>query len=130
MNGINLTLTTLPGLYAVCRLAQSEAFQPWMLDGEFCSITRTADELSLVLPQDKLPGSIQAETGWRCLKVMGPLDFSLTGILAALSGALAQAGISLFALSTYDTDYILVKDENYAASIEVLRSRGCTHLDT
>ncbi len=80
------------------------------MTADFCSITRTADEVSIVCPLGRVPDDVRRESGWRCLKVEGPLDFALTGILASLAVPLAQAGISIFAISTYDTDYLLVKD--------------------
>lgn len=128
-----LVLHALPGIYAVCRfdphipLPQSvlDALAPPQADG-FCSLTRTADELSLVVRQEDVPLGCQVEAGWRCLKVLGPLDFGLVGILAGLSAVLAGAGISLFAVSTYDTDYILVKAGDFPAALAVLKDSGYT----
>jgi uncharacterized protein len=109
-----LTLSVLPETFAVCRLDRDSSVPTWATTTSFFSITRTADELSIVCPQNQLPDGIPCEGGWRCLKVEGPLDFALTGILASLAVPLAQAGISIFAISTYDTDYLLVKDLNRA----------------
>jgi uncharacterized protein len=81
-------------------------------------------ELSLVIPEDFVPPGCPCEHGWRALKVAGPLDFSLTGLLSALAAPLAQAGISLFALSTYDTDYVLVRETDLDAAITVLSQAG------
>lgn len=120
-----LTLTTLPTPLAVCRRSPNEPIPAWALLGDFFSITRTADELSIVCPQARVPAHAQAERGWRALKVAGPLDFALTGILAGLAGALAQAGISIFAISTYDTDYVLVKEEALEPACAALRAAGC-----
>jgi hypothetical protein len=97
---------------------------PSWIGGEFWSITRTYDELSIVCPQECVPSGVLYEGGWRVLKVLGPLSFALTGILASISGALAEAGISIFALSTYDTDYILVKASQLEGAIEALRKQG------
>jgi len=77
-----------------------------------------------VLPEESVRVDWQAEKGWRCLKLHGPLDFSLTGILAALATPLAEAGISIFAISTYDTDYILVRDKDLARARSVLAECG------
>jgi uncharacterized protein len=120
----SLTLQILPTPLAVCRLAPTQAIPAWGLLGDFFAITRSADELSITCPEMLVPAQIQAERGWRAFKVAGPLDFALTGILAKLSGTLAKAGISLFAISTYDTDYVLVKAENLEKACEVLRKAG------
>ena len=119
-----LTLTVLTAPLAVCRLAPGEPLPAWALLGEFFSVTRTTDELSIVCPQALVPAQVQAERGWRALKVAGPLDFALTGILASLAGALAKAGISIFAISTYDTDYVLVKAETLERACDLLRAQG------
>ena len=117
-----LTLTLLPDRLAVCRLAPDAALPPWLAwDGGLISLTRTADELSIVCAEERVPGDVQAERGWRAFKVLGPLDFALTGILAGLAAPLAEAGISLFALSTYDTDYILVRAADLERALAALR---------
>ena len=87
-------------------------------------MTRTEDELSLVVPEEKVPEVWKAERGWRCLKVEGPLDFGLTGILASLANPLADAGISIFALSTYDTDLILVPERELEQARGALEGAG------
>ncbi|MGB5814756.1 MAG: ACT domain-containing protein [Thermoanaerobaculia bacterium] len=105
-----LRLEVLPSLLAVCRLGADDPLPDWALANTFLSITRTSDELSVVCLQEAVPPEIRFEKGWKCLKVEGPLDFSEIGILASLTSILATAGVSLFALSTFDTDYILVKE--------------------
>jgi hypothetical protein len=119
-----LSLSLLPDTLAVCRLAPDADVPAWAWTGEPASVTRTRDELSIVCRADAVPQGIRAEGGWRCLKVSGPLDFALTGIVAALSVPLAAAGIAVFAVSTYDTDYLLVKAENLDHAIEALRGAG------
>ena len=81
-------------------------------------------ELTLVAPEASVPDGVGAERGWRALEVDGPLDFSMTGVLAALSGALAQAGVSIFAVSTYDTDVLLVRAGQLRAAVDALRDAG------
>jgi hypothetical protein len=115
-----LRVTVLPETLAICRLAPDAEGPAWARGG-FCSLTRTGEELSIVCPGDSVPADVRAEHGFRALKVCGPLDFSLTGVLASLAVPLARAGISIFALSTYDTDYILVRGEQLAAALTVLR---------
>ena len=90
------------------------------------SVTRTPDELSIVCSEASVPPTARAQRGWRALEVQGPLDFSLTGVLAALTAPLAQARISIFALSTYDTDYLLVPGEDLARACATLTAAGHT----
>lgn len=119
-----LELAVLEGDFAVARLGPDEPVPEWASEGGLVSITHTADELSIVCDAARVPAGVVAERGWRCLGVAGPLDFSAVGILAELAGALAEAGISLFAISTYDTDYLLVRTEALAAAVEALARRG------
>jgi len=122
-----LTLSVLDDRLAVCRLAPlnpGESPPVWSSVGDVFSITQTEDELSVVCDEDAVPSEITSEPGWRCLKAHGPFEFSMVGVLASLAGPLAEAGISIFALSTYDTDYLLVKDEDLVSAIEVLSRRG------
>jgi hypothetical protein len=119
-----LKLFVLPETLAICRLDKEAPIPEWTLRGGFFSVTRTRKELSVVCPQIQVPAEIKREEGWRCLKVEGPLDFSLTGILASLTTPLAKEGISVFAISTYDTDYLLVKEENLEKAIEILVKKG------
>lgn len=118
-----LTLSVLHSNFAVCRLLPESNIPDWATtaDQEFIAITRTKEELSIVCDASLVPPPIQTEKTWRALKVEGPLDFSLTGILATLAQPLAVAKISIFAISTYDTDYILVKEENLADAVKVLK---------
>jgi hypothetical protein len=92
----------------------------------FVSVTRTAEELSIVCPSDAVPDSVRTERDFRALKIEGPFDFSLTGILLAVIGPLADAGISIFAVSTYDTDYVLVKKKDLKHAVSVLSASGHT----
>ena len=119
----SLTLIVLSDVFAICRLDASASIPDWA--DNFFSITRTRDELSIVCPPRNVPAGIQCERDWRGLKVAGPLDFALTGILAALAMPLAQAGISIFAISTFDTDYVLVKDTQLERAVAVLSQAGC-----
>jgi uncharacterized protein len=88
------------------------------------SITRTADELSVVCAEDAVPADIRAERGFLCLAVTGPLDFAATGILASLAAPLAEAGISIFVLSTFDTDLLLIRQALLPQAVAVLRAAG------
>jgi hypothetical protein len=119
-----LSLSLLPGRLAVCRLGPNEAIPQWVFSTSFWSVTRTDEELSLILPEELVPSGWKAEKGWRCLKVLGPLDFSITGIIASLSTPLARAGIPIFTISTYDTDYLLVRSGDVDRAKEVLSEHG------
>jgi len=113
----------------ICKLKFDDPIPDWSIKGDFFSVTRTSDELSLVCSQSAVPANIQAENDWRVLKVQGPLDFGLTGILSKLSTTLAEAGISIFAISTFDTDYLLVREEKLAQAIESLKKKGYEIID-
>jgi len=116
-------LRLLAGRFAVCRLAVDARVPEWAA-GDFSSVTRTPDELSAVCREDAVPDGVKCERGWRVFQVAGPLEFSLTGVLAAIAGPLADAGVSIFAISTFDTDYVLVKDEVLAKAVEALKGAG------
>ena len=115
-----LTMKLMKGLYGVCRLNRDEAIPEWVFQSSFYSITKTLDELSVVCSQDNIPDEIKCEKDWRILRVEGPLDFSLIGILSSISTTLANKGISIFVISTYDTDYIFVKDKKVDMAIDAL----------
>lgn len=115
-----MNLQLMPYQLAVCRLAKDESIPPWAYQSsQFYSITRTTDELSIVVEQAFIPSDIKAEKHWRVFKVQGPLDFGLTGILATLISPLATAKISVFTISTFDTDYILLKKDTVAAARKI-----------
>ena len=119
-----LTLDLLDDELAVCRLPIDAPAPNWAWSGELTSITSTDEELSLVCAADSVPIDVTHTAGWRAFKVRGPLDFSLVGILAGISGALANAGVSIFAISTYDTDYILVRGTQLEAAVTALCTAG------
>jgi hypothetical protein len=110
---------------AVCQLPADAPLPAWALEPKsFVSITRTPGELSIVCRADLVPAAVKQETGWRALRIAGPLDFGLTGVLASVLTPLAQAGVSIFAVSTYDTDYVLVRESKLSAAIQALRAAG------
>jgi len=114
------TLSILPGTFMICRLEPKAAIPDWASAGSFISVTRTGDELSIVCPDADVSEGVKSDRGWSCFKVAGPIDLSLTGVLASLTSPLAEARINIFAISTYDTDYLLVKKEKLARAEEVL----------
>jgi hypothetical protein len=106
---------------AICRLDKSDKIPEWALaSSEFFSLTKTPEELSIVCAEDNVPEYIKSEKSWCVIKVLGPLDFALTGVLSALLKPLAENKISIFAISTFDTDYILVKEENLKKAMNIL----------
>lgn len=117
-----LNMVLLPEALSICRLSSDAPLPSWFCEGGdgFRSMTRTGEELSLILADRYVPEDVTAARGWRAFKVCGPLDFALTGIMSTLSSALASAGISLFAVSTYDTDYVLVREEDVPAAQRAL----------
>ena len=122
-------LTILPGSFAIVRLAADAPLPSWASAGDFFSVTRTRDELSVVCLATQVPSRLTAETGWRALKVQGPFALSEIGVLAALAAALAHAKVSLFAISTFDTDYLLVSDKSLNAAVAALRAAGHSVVD-
>ncbi|HZE27017.1 MAG TPA: ACT domain-containing protein [Terriglobales bacterium] len=119
-----LKFSRVPGSFAVCRLAAGASVPDWALHGRFCSVTRTADELSVVCPEDQVPPEVQHENQWACLKLEGPFPFSETGILTSFVQPLSERAIPIFAVSTFDTDYVLVKEAWIEKALEVLTKAG------
>jgi uncharacterized protein len=119
----------LPGELAVARLEPGGPLPAWASAGggdPLHAVVRTSSELSVVCAAARVPDGVRAERGWRALAVAGPLDFALTGVLAALAVPLAHAGVSIFAVSTYDTDHVLVRSERLGEAVEALRAAGHT----
>jgi len=121
---MTLSLTLLKQTFTIYRLKPVANIPASALNSSFFAIARTSDELSLVLPESVEIESEKSDAGWACFKVEGPLEFSLVGVLAGISSVLAEAGVSIFAVSTFDTDYILVKREQAQAAKEALTSAG------
>jgi hypothetical protein len=122
-----LDLDLLPEEYAVCRLPAGAPVPAGLLSGadkSVVSVTTTPDEVSVICPSERAPAGAAVETPWRCLRVAGPLDFALTGILAALVGPLAQARVNVIAFSTYDTDYLLVPVVRLREALDALAQAG------
>ena len=119
-------ISVLKDDYAVCRLSAFEPLPDWVLKSSLSSITRTPEEYSVVCPHEAIPmqDKFSCESEWKCLKVHGPLDFSEVGIISNLTSLLAKAQISVFVISTYETDYILVKKMNVDKAAKVLSDSG------
>jgi len=119
-----LALEVLPDRLAICRLDPDQGLPDLDLGDGFLSLTFTDDEISVVCEEATAPTDGECSRGWRCLRVRGPLDFELVGVLASLSRSLADAGISIFAVSTYETDHILVRHEHLANAVSALTKAG------
>jgi uncharacterized protein len=114
---------------AVCRFASNAPIPAWALEGGFFCVVRTRDELSIVCGEDacredRMPDGVLAERGWVALKLEGPFPFSMTGVLASFLQPLAEARIPIFAISTFDTDYVLIKRENLEQAVVALGAAG------
>lgn len=121
MKNHKFSLSILPGKFAVCLLEKNDAVPSWALKSFFYSISKTNDELSIVCLEKSVPQGIKFDGNWKAIKVEGKLDFSLTGILASLINPLAEEKISIFAVSTFNTDYILVKSNNLQKAKRILK---------
>jgi uncharacterized protein len=121
----DLTLTVLEVRLAVYRLEAGTEIPAWATDASFFSVTRTEDELSIVCPEGYAPAEgISQEQGWRALKLEGPFGLSMVGILFSVAAPLAMAGVSIFAVSTFDTDYVLVREGQLQLAVDALRAHG------
>jgi len=121
---IELRFRRLPGQFAVSRLPPDAAVPAWALTGRLTSITRTGEELSIVCPAENLAADVKSQSPWICFKLEGPFAFSLTGILASFINPLSQNGVPIFAISTFDTDYVLIQHEFLGAAEGFLRNAG------
>jgi uncharacterized protein len=119
-----LTFVILRETFAICRLDKDAPIPEWTFQGGLFSLTRTKDELSMVVPQINVPKGIICNQGWSCLKVKGPLDLSLTGIISSIASTLEKEGMSLFSISTYDTDYVMVRERDLEKAIFALTEAG------
>jgi hypothetical protein len=122
--GTSLSLSVLEERLAVCQLEPQAEIPPWATSASFFCVARTPDELSVVCPEGHAPAGIPCERGWRALKLEGPFGFELTGVLASVAAPLARCEVSILAIATYDTDYVLVKEEQLDPAIAALRERG------
>jgi len=127
MKTVGQRFRVLPGNYAVCRLNPEAAVPGWAV-GPFLNLTLTDDELAIICPAERVPAEVRAERDWRVLKLVGPFPFTAVGVLASLAGPLAESGISLLSIATYDTDYFLVKSEVFETAVKVLVAAGHTKL--
>lgn len=126
---MSLTLSVIPGSFAVCRLPAGSALPDWFCPGPFATVSWTDDELSITCDESCVPEEAQCERGWHCLMLQGPFAFDLTGVLLKVLQPLAVANIGIFAVSTFDTDYVLVKDHAFAQAKQALIDSGLTVIE-
>jgi hypothetical protein len=122
--GNGLSFTLFNDRYAVVRLSPGTSIPTWAFSGELSSLTVTPEEISIVCTERGIPDDVRAERGWRCLRLEGPIPFETTGVAAGFASVLAAESISIFIISTFDTDYLLVKHEVIERSINALRANG------
>lgn len=119
-----MKITVRPDVFAICRLNPDESIPEWARSNSFSSITKTSDELSIICWQNSVPEEVPKNGNWRCLKIEGPLDFSAVGILNSITQPLAKKRISILAVSTYETDYFLVREEQLPEALRILMKEG------
>jgi len=122
--GMTLTLSVLPETFAICLLDRNAQIPSWAKGGSLSSITRTSDEVSVVCPEECIPEGVQCEGGWKCLKIKGPFDLSTVGILASIAEPLAKADLSIFVISSFDTDHVLIKKRDVERAVRILSDAG------
>ncbi|PYP84286.1 MAG: ACT domain-containing protein [Blastocatellia bacterium AA13] len=119
-----MTLSILDGLFSICRLEERPGIPDWVTHGHFFSVTLDDGELSVVCREENVPSDTRQDQGWKCLELEGPLDFTITGIMAAITNPLADAGVSIFVISTYKTEYIMVKEDDLEKATLALTQQG------
>jgi hypothetical protein len=119
-----LKLRMISGQFAICKLQPGESIPSWAISGKIWSVTQTVTELSIVCRQENIPQDVKAEGNWRILEVVGPLPFEMVGVLSALANPLAEKGVSIFTLSTFETDLILVQERSFEIACQTLIKAG------
>jgi len=119
-------LQELTKTFSICKLEPNAEIPTWAKNGSFFSITKTVDELSIICEQSLIPTDITSENDWMAFRVVGNLDFSLTGILASIANPLAEEKISIFAISTFDTDFVLVQKIDWPRARKALENAKFT----
>jgi|GraSoiStandDraft_54_1057290.scaffolds.fasta_scaffold626731_2 hypothetical protein len=121
---LELKFRWVEGSFAVCQLSPVAPVPDWVTQEPFVSITRTADELSIVCRQGSIPDEVKADKGWICFKLEGPFPFSQTGVLLSFIQPLSESEVPIFAISTFNTDYVLIKQEFAGIALDALREAG------
>jgi hypothetical protein len=119
-----LKFRVIRGSFAICQLPAADPIPSWAMTGSFTSVTRTSEELSIVCPLDNVPPQHKPQTPWIGLKIEGPFAFSQVGILHSFIQPLAANGVPIFAVATFDTDYVLIQETFFAQALRALQSAG------
>ena len=119
-----LRFVVLPGTYSLCRLSPSEKIPAWVFNSSFYTVSKSPRELSVVCETEFVPAGVKKDTGWKLLRIDAVLDLSLTGITAKFSVPLAEAGVNLCVIATFNTDYVMVKEEKLEIAREALNNAG------
>ncbi len=125
-----LNLRVLPGTYAICSSPPGSSIPGWAQDLSTVSITRTEKELTIVCEESHVTGDCRMDGNWRCIKIQGSFDLNEVGVLASISGPLAEEKISIYVISTFDTDYVLVPGKHIANAVSALSQAGHTLVDS
>lgn len=118
-----MKLKLLCSEFSVCKLSPKSKIPLWALESEYLFLSRTSDELSVLCPTTTIPSNVQSDGGWRCFRVDGDLEFEQIGVVSTVSTPLANAGISLFLVSTHDRDYVFLRQENLTKAIETYKDQ-------
>ncbi len=121
---MGVTIIVYDGLFVICRLAPGDELPTWSAESDFLSVTRSPEELSIVCSQHLLPRDVQCSRNWRMMRIEGVLDLQMTGVLSGLLSPLAKEDVSVFVLSTFDTDYFMVPEQMLEQASEILRAEG------
>ena len=124
MTSVPLSIEILPERLTICSLPVGDEIPSWARSGSFVSHTRTPDELSVICLEDAVPENVEASPGWRALKLVGPFELSLVGVLVSVAHPLAHAGISILPIGTFQTDYVLVAEADLASAVDALSRAG------
>lgn len=119
-----LRLCAIPEKFAICKLPPEALIPPWAISGQLWSVTRTPTELSLVCSHSSVPQGVTAEHNWRALQVVGPLPLEMVGVLSSLAAPFADSGVSIFVISTFETDFLLVREQSFETACQILVQAG------
>ena len=124
-----LELRTISGQFGICKIQSGASIPSWAISGKIWSVTRTETEISIVCPREKIPQGAEAERNWRVLEVVGPLSFEMVGVPLSLAAPLAKAGVSIYSVSTFETDLILIREESFEIACRALTKQDIRSLE-